>query len=89
MTFDHIPDDPTRKKNPKTVADTKVKLNFPPFVHYKFNDAGELIVVGKSPIRGMENGYFQNGQATNKLAMMWMKLCDSCVPRGNAWIHIQ
>ena len=37
MTFDHIPDAPGRKKNPKTIADTKVKLNFPPFVHYKFN----------------------------------------------------
>ena len=31
MTFDHIPEEPGRKKNPKTIADTKVKLNFPPF----------------------------------------------------------
>ena len=38
MTFDHIPEEPGRKKNPKTVADTKVKLNFPPFQHYKFNE---------------------------------------------------
>ena len=34
MTFEHIPDEPGRKQNPKTIADHKVKLNFPPFKHY-------------------------------------------------------
>ena len=48
MMFDHIPDDKGRKKKPKTIADTKEKLNFPPFQHYKFNEDGELQVVGKS-----------------------------------------
>ena len=42
MTYDHIPEEKGRKKNPKTVADTKTKLNFPPFQHYKFNDKDEL-----------------------------------------------
>ena len=37
MTFDHIPDQPGRKKNPKSIADQKIKLNFPPFQHWKFN----------------------------------------------------
>ena len=86
MTFDHIPDEPGRKKTPKTVADTKVKLNFPPFQHYKFNDEGELICVGKSHwIGGMDNGYFSHthGTATNKLATMWMKLVDRYATRGN------
>ena len=86
MTFDHIPEEPGRKKNPKTVADTKTKLNFPPFQHYKFNDAGELICVGKSHwIGGMENGYFSkdHAKATDKLALMWMKLCDRYATRGN------
>jgi len=79
MTFDHIPEEPGRKKNPKTIADTKTKLNFPPFHHYKYNDDGDLILVGKSHwAGGMENGHFDktHGKATNKLAMMWMKLCD-------------
>jgi len=86
MTYDHIPEEPGRKKNPKTVADTKVKLNFPPFQHYKFNDDGELVLVGKSHwVGGMENGNFElkAGKATEKLARMWMKLCDRYATRGN------
>jgi hypothetical protein len=86
MTFDHIPEEPGRKKNPKTVADTKVKLNFPPFQHYKFNDDGELVCVGKSHwVGGMENGYFSqsHARATNELARMWMKLCERYATRGN------
>ena len=86
MTFDHIPDEPGRKKNPKTIADTKTKLNFPPFQHYKFDDEGNLQCVGKSHWEGgMENGNFSktHGKATDNLAMMWMKLCDRYATRGN------
>lgn len=86
MTFDHIPEEPGRKKNPKTVADTKIKLNFPPFQHYKFDENDELVCVGKSHWEGgMENGFFNkdHGKATNKLALMWMKLCDRYATRGN------
>ena len=86
MTFDHIPEEPGRKKNPKTVADTRVKLPFPPFQHYKYNDEGEIVLVGKSHwVGGMDNGHFshQHGKATDKLAMMWMKLVDRYATRGN------
>ena len=86
MTFDHIPEEPGRKKNPKTVADTKVKLNFPPFQHFKFDEGDDLVCVGKSHWEGgMQNGAFslQHGKATNKLALMWMKLCDRYATRGN------
>jgi hypothetical protein len=86
MTFDHIPEEPGRKKNPKTIADTKVKLNFPPFQHYKFNDEGELQLVGKSHWEGgMENGNFsmRHAKATDELARMWIKLCERYATRGN------
>jgi hypothetical protein len=86
MTFDHIPEEPGRKKNPKTIADTKVKLNFPPFHHYKFDENDELQLVGKSHWKGgMDNGHFSlnHGQATNELAKMWMKLCERYATRGN------
>jgi hypothetical protein len=86
MTFDHIPEEPGRKKNPKTIADTKVKLNFPPFQHYKFNDEGELVIVGKSHWEGgMDNGHFsmKHARASNELARMWMKLCERYATRGN------
>jgi hypothetical protein len=85
-TYDHIPDEAGRKKNPKTIADGKTKLNFPPFQHWKFNNNNELICVGKSHwVGGMENGNFSkdHGKATNKLALMWMKLCDRYATRGN------
>lgn len=86
MTFVHIPEEPGRKKNPKTEADHKVKLNFPPFQHWKFDNNGNLVCVGKSHwVGGMENGYFSkdHGKATDNLAMMWMKLVDRYATRGN------
>jgi hypothetical protein len=86
MTFEHIPLAPGRKKTVKTVADAHERVNFPPFQHWKFDENDNLICVGKSHwVGGMQNGYFSktNGQATNNLAMMWMKLCERYATRGN------
>ena len=86
MTFDHVTTDADRKKNPKSRADHHVKVNFPPFQHYKFDDNDQLVCVGKSHwIGGMENGYFshEHGRITNKLAMMFMKLAERYSSRSN------
>ena len=86
MTFDHVPLDGDRKKNPKQTADHHSKVNFPPFQHYKYDDKGRLICVGKSHwVGGMNNGYFANthGKITEKLAKMYMKLCERYGTRSN------
>ena len=86
MTYDHVPMDDTRKKNPKQVADHHSKVNFPPFQHYKIDKKGKLVCVGKSHwIGGMNNGYFSvdHGKMTNQLALMYMKLCERYGTRAN------
>jgi len=65
-----------------TVVDpTHTKVNFPPFVHYKFdeNNEDQLIMVAKSHWVGdFETGYFSktHGSMTDELAYMIIKLCD-------------
>ncbi len=86
MSFDHIPMDSTRKKNPKQVSDHHTKVNFPPFQHYRFDKKDNLTCVGKSHwIGGMSNGNFsaEHGKMTNQLAMMYMKLCERYGTRAN------
>ena len=63
-----------------------VKVNFPPFQHYKLDENGSWICIGKSHwIGGMENGYFSkdHGQITNKLARMYMMLCEKYAMKFN------
>ena len=86
MSYDHIPMDPNRKKNPKQVSDHHTKVNFPPFQHYRMDKKGKLRCVGKSHwIGGMSNGNFscEHGKITNSLAMMFMKLCERYGTRAN------
>jgi len=86
MSFDHIPLNSTRKKNPKSLADHRDKVNFPPFQHWKYNEANELVCVGKSHWKGdLEKGHFDKdaGQITPTLARMMLKLCERYATRGN------
>ena len=86
MTHDHIPLHPGRKKNPKTVADHHVQCNFPPFQHFRLDNNDVAVCVGKSHWEGgLENGNFSkaHGRTTNKLARMYMKLCERYGTRSN------
>jgi hypothetical protein len=86
MTFDHIPLAPGRKKTTKTTADAHDKINFPPFQHWKFNDTGELICVGKSHWKGpVDTGHFSkdHGRITENLGKMFIKLSERYAQRSN------
>jgi hypothetical protein len=86
MTFDHIPLAPGRKKTVKSTADGHDKINFPPFQHWKYNDQGELICVGKSHWKGdLDSGKFSkdHGRITENLGKMFIKLSERYAQRSN------
>ena len=86
MSYDHIPSNLIRKKNPKSEADLRDKVNFKPFQHWKFDENNELICVGKSHWKGdLETGYFDKdaGRMTDKLGRMIMLLCERYGTKGN------
>ena len=63
-----------------------VKVNFPPFQHWKINPEGEYNVVGISHWKGdpATGAYCRDhGTMTNKLAHMFMKLCERYATRSN------
>jgi hypothetical protein len=84
MTFDHIPKE-SRKNKPKSEADHHSKCNFPPYKHYAYID-NELTEVARSHWEGgLDNGHFSttHGQTTNRLASMYIKLCERYSMRSN------
>jgi hypothetical protein len=86
MTFDHVPEEPGRKRKTKSTADKHTKVNFPPFQHWKYDENDNLLCVGKSHWRGgMINGHFskEHGRITENLGMMFLKLADRYGTRSN------
>jgi len=63
-----------------------IKVNFPPFQHFKVNEDGNAYCVGKSHwTDGLDPGQFSkdHGQMTPKLAHMFIKLCERYATRSN------
>jgi len=63
-----------------------VRLNFPPFWHYRLDENKQPFVVGKSHWKGtLDGGEFcrDHGKMTNKLATMFIKLCERYATRSN------
>ena len=66
--------------------DTHIRVNFPPFYHYRLDKNKKPFLVGKSHWRGdLKTGEFckDHGAMTRKLAMMFMKLCERYGTRSN------
>ena len=62
------------------------KCNFPPFQHYKLDEEGNQVCVGKSHWKGeLDSGEYSkdHGAMTKKLAHMFMKLCERYATRSN------
>lgn len=63
-----------------------VKVNFPPFQHYKLDDTNSAVCVGKSHWKGgVKTGQFSkdHGKLTDKLARMFIMLCEKYAMKFN------
>lgn len=72
--------------DPELQDPTHVRLNFPPFWHYRLDDNKVPFVVGKSHWRGdLVTGEYSrdHGAMTRRLAEMFMKLCERYATRSN------
>jgi hypothetical protein len=80
-------DDPLADLIDEPVLDMNhVRLNFPPFEHYRLDDNKTPFIVGRSHWRGdLATGEFcrEHGTMTRKLATMFMKLCERYATRSN------
>jgi hypothetical protein len=87
LEFDAVEDDPLAELIDEPVLDTtRMRVNFPPFEHYRLNKDKEPFLVGRSHwIGDFKTGEFSkdHGQMTRKLAMMFMKLCERYATRSN------
>jgi hypothetical protein len=96
VTYEHIPKDSERKKNPKKTAEHHVKLNFIPFKHYILSPSDatddstvshegsvyKIVEVGRSHSR---KGKFSDahGSITPTLAKMFVLLVNRYSHRAN------
>jgi hypothetical protein len=88
LGFEELPpEDPLADLIDEPVLDpVHVRVNFPPFFHYRITDHKVPYLVGKSHWRGdVDTGEYSrdHGEMTRKLAMMFMKLCERYATRSN------
>jgi hypothetical protein len=63
-----------------------VKVNFPPFQHFRFDETNTARCIGKSHWKGsLESGEFSkdHGNITNKLARMYIMMCEKYAMKFN------
>ena len=87
LDIEEDPVDPLADLIEEPILDpTHVRLNFPPFYHYRIDENKKPFLVGKSHWKGdLETGEFcrEHGTMTKKLALMFMKLCERYATRSN------
>jgi len=77
-------EDPTTKDEVDDMV--HVKVNFPPFQHYKIDSNNSFYCVGKSHWKGdLQNGSFDkdHGQVTKTLAKMYIMMCEKYAMKYN------
>ena len=87
LELDDVTEDPLADLVEEPILDpTHMRVNFPPFWHYRIDDNKVPFVVGKSHWRGtLDGGEFckDHGKMTRTLANMFMKLCERYATRSN------
>ena len=87
LDLDDITEDPLADLVEDIVLNpTHMRVNFPPFWHYRLDENKTPVLVGKSHWKGdLETGEFSkdHGNMTRKLATMFMKLCERYATRSN------
>jgi hypothetical protein len=85
--FDDVIEDEIPVEVDEVILDpTHVRVNFPPFEHYRIDDDKKPFIVGRSHWNGdLETGSYcrDHGKMTKKLATMFMKLCERYATRSN------
>jgi hypothetical protein len=87
LDLDEVTEDPLADLVEDVVLNpTHMRVNFPPFWHYRLDENKTPVLIGKSHWRGdLDSGEFckDHGNMTRKLAMMFMKLCERYATRSN------
>ena len=87
LELEETADDPLADLVDEIVLDpTHVRVNFPPFYHYRITEEKEPYLVGKSHWRGdLVAGEYSrdHGTMTPELARMFLKLCERYATRSN------
>jgi hypothetical protein len=87
LDLDDVTEDPLADLVEDVVLDpTHMRVNFPPFWHYRLDENKTPVLIGKSHWRGdLDSGEFckDHGNMTRKLATMFMKLCERYATRSN------
>ena len=86
LEFDDIPEVEEDVVAEVILEPGHVRVNFPPFWHYRLDENRVPYVVGKSHWQGdLDQGSFSkdHGTMTRKLAQMFLKLCERYATRSN------